>query len=134
MMLFAGAFAVRPQTLLPVGLKAELKLALSRRPRPVSVHDAGPFFLAGADVGALPTFELDGSGSLSALCGDPLFVEHSVPCSRKRQLALLHAAGKDRKTDLFRQARGTYCFIHYNAPEQRLWEKCQMRRCALRHP
>ena len=120
-MLFAGAFAVRPQTLLPVGIKTELKLALSRRPRPVSVHDAGPFFLAGADVGALPTFELDGSGSLSALCGDPLFVEHSVPCSRKRQLALLHAAGKDRKTDLFRQARGTYCFIHYNAPEQRLW-------------
>jgi asparagine synthetase B (glutamine-hydrolysing) len=109
-MLFAGAFAMNRNTPIPDGLKSQLSLALSRRPQPTSVHDTGRFFIVGAGVGS--DFKPDVDGSLAVLCGDPIL---PVGASRLQQEA------RSGRTEAFRRARGTYCFVHYDAPNERLW-------------
>lgn len=125
MTIFAGVLSrgTQPRTL-PPHVVESLRLRLSRR------NDAEPQLLTGdfhafvcADFGLFEggAVASDNEGPISLLAGDPLIERDGLAVSRPDALRELHAQWRTAATRSLRDARGSFCGVHYDPRERRLW-------------
>lgn len=118
MSFFAGAVAIDDRASLPEGVADSLAHALSRYPadRPGMMRDAGRCLVQVV----LPTesaqcSHVDGHGNITLLAGEPLFAPGA-----KCAVEALHDAMLAEDESKLREARGSYCGVHWNARKRRI--------------
>lgn len=125
MTIFCGAISLTPNQALPDDLIASLHAAVSRTGTDERVVSSEPgFYFVKVDIGAFstPAFHRDETGSITAFAGEPLISdgEHDVQWNRARDVALLHPQLGAADLSGIERCRGTFCGVHYDAPNARL--------------
>lgn len=120
MTIFAGAFSLRPQALLPDDVIDVLRREVSRSPTDerVELHAPGVFAVK-VDIGAfgVPALQRDDAGNVTIIAGEPLMGEGEGDpnWTRAKDMELLHPLLAAGDMTVLRRCRGTFCGMHFNA-------------------
>ncbi|QOY94673.1 hypothetical protein IM543_01775 [Massilia sp. UMI-21] len=120
MTIFAGVCSLKPDAALPSALLDELRKHVSRQADDRRLeHGAPGFFVVSVDIGA---FGADGravaaDGSVTLVAGEPLLAagEAKAEWNRQDDVQLLQRLFTEDGGSGLRQARGTFCGLHYDA-------------------
>jgi len=119
MTIFAGAFCLGSTNGLPQGLRESLAAHLrngSKSDGQRHVHDTQGMFLVKWDSGAFaePAWRPSTTGSVSALVGDPLFIENGCRPVREQQLQGLTPEANQLGDLELAKCRGSFALVRYD--------------------
>ena len=119
MTILAGILSRSPEQLISEGMSQALQALLSRSPQDHVVVEAHPHcILAKVDIHAFgePAVRRGTDGSVSMLCGEPLFADQhsSESGTRSEDLATIHTACDQTAWASLARAQGVFSAVHFS--------------------